>query len=113
MAPHDPRIMPQEYRAMYDAEQIPLPPNFMGGHPFDNGDLKVRDELLADFPRDPDEIREHIADYYAMITHLDAQIGRVLETLENRLPAAYQRGQTSNGLTISLIVRHRFGQDHF
>ncbi|MCP4165656.1 MAG: sulfatase-like hydrolase/transferase [Chloroflexi bacterium] len=82
MAPHDPRIMPPEYRAMYDPEQIPLPANFMGGHPFDNGDLKVRDELLADFPRDPGEIREHIADYYAMITHLDAQIGRVMETLE-------------------------------
>ena len=27
-------------------------------------------------------IREHIADYYACISHLDAQIGRILQTLE-------------------------------
>ena len=82
MAPHDPRIMPQEFQDMYDPDEIPLPENFMGGHPFDNGDLKVRDEVLTDWPRDPAEIREHIADYYAMITHLDAQIGRVLDALE-------------------------------
>ncbi len=82
MAPHDPRVMPDEYRNLYDPEQIPLSKNFSGGHLFDNGALKIRDELLATFPRDPGEIREHIADYYAMITHLDAQIGRVIDALE-------------------------------
>lgn len=84
MAPHDPRVMPAEYREMYDPAQIQLPPNYAGGHPFDNGALKIRDELLAAFPRDPWEIREHLADYYAMITHLDDQIGRVLEALERK-----------------------------
>jgi arylsulfatase A-like enzyme len=84
MAPHDPRVMPLEYRDLYDPEQIQLPENFSGGHHFDNGALKVRDELLAQFPRDPGEIREHIADYYAMITHLDAQIGRVIEAVKQR-----------------------------
>ena len=44
LAPHDPRSMPQTYLEMYDPETIELPPNFMGGHPFDNGDLLVRDE---------------------------------------------------------------------
>jgi arylsulfatase A-like enzyme len=82
MAPHDPRSMPKAFLDMYDPEHIPLPDNFMGGHPFDNGDLKGRDELLAEFPRDPNAIRRHIAEYYAMITHLDAQIGRVLDTLD-------------------------------
>lgn len=82
MAPHDPRIMPEAYRQMYDPAEMPLPASFMGGHPFDNGALKIRDELLADFPRDPAEVQEHIADYFAMITHLDAQIGRVLDALE-------------------------------
>ncbi|MDE2800314.1 MAG: sulfatase-like hydrolase/transferase [Gemmatimonadota bacterium] len=81
MAPHDPRTMPQKYLDMYDPEDIPLPENFMGGHPFDNGDLKVRDEVLEDFPRDPYKVRQHIAEYYAMITHLDAQMGRVLDTI--------------------------------
>ena len=81
MAPHDPRTMPQEYLDMYDPESIPLPPNFLPEHPFDNGELWIRDEKLAAWPRTPKEIRKHITDYYAMITHLDAQIGRVLAAL--------------------------------
>ncbi|MFC1509051.1 sulfatase-like hydrolase/transferase [Candidatus Omnitrophota bacterium] len=82
-APHDPREMPEEFRDMYDTDTIPLPANFLPEHPFDNGELKIRDELLEAFPRTPDKIRRHIADYYAMITHLDSQIGRVLKTLED------------------------------
>jgi len=81
-APHDPRMAPQKYKDMYNPEKIPLPKNFMPEHPFDNGELKIRDENLAPFPRTPDIVREHIADYYAMITHLDEQIGRVLKALE-------------------------------
>jgi len=81
-APHDPRTAPQAYLDMYDPESIPLPENFLPEHPFDIGDLRVRDELLAGFPRTEEEIRKHIAEYYAAITHLDAQIGRVLETLK-------------------------------
>ncbi len=82
MAPHDPRTMPKAFLDLYDPADIPLPPNFMPEHPFDNGDLRGRDESLAAFPRDPDEVRRHIAEYYAMISHADAQIGRVLATLE-------------------------------
>ncbi|HID07742.1 MAG TPA: DUF4976 domain-containing protein, partial [Armatimonadetes bacterium] len=81
-APHDPRMAPKEYAELYDPAKIPLPKNFMPKHPFDNGELMIRDEKLAPFPRTPDVIRKHIADYYAMITHLDAQIGRVLKALE-------------------------------
>ena len=81
MAPHDPRTMPKAYLDMYDPEKIDLPENFMPEHPFDNGELIIRDEMLAAFPRTPKEVRRHIAEYYAMITHADAQIGRVLETL--------------------------------
>jgi len=81
MAPHDPRTMPREYREMYDPESISLPENLMPRHPFDNGELEVRDEKLAPWPRTPEVIRRHIAEYYAMITHADAQIGRVLSAL--------------------------------
>ncbi|UCD75896.1 MAG: sulfatase-like hydrolase/transferase, partial [Phycisphaerales bacterium] len=81
-APHDPRMAPDEYAAMYRPEDIALPPNFMPEHPFPIGDLRVRDERLAPFPRTPEVVRKHIAAYYAMITHLDAQIGRVLDALE-------------------------------
>ncbi|MDR6879290.1 sulfatase-like hydrolase/transferase [Bacillus sp. 3255] len=81
-APHDPRTAPEPYASMYDKASIPLPPNFMKEHPFDTGDMMGRDEKLARWPRGEDEIREHMADYYAMISHLDAQIGRVVEALK-------------------------------
>ncbi|MFZ1756077.1 MAG: sulfatase-like hydrolase/transferase [Caldilineaceae bacterium] len=82
MAPHDPRTMPREFQEMYDPDSIDLPENFLTAHPFDNGEMDVRDELLAAKPRTPGEIRRHLADYYGMISHLDAQIGRILAALE-------------------------------
>jgi arylsulfatase A-like enzyme len=84
LAPHDPRVMPEAFKNLYDPNDIELPPNFSGGHPFDNGALRIRDEELAAFPRDPQETREHIADYYAMITHLDHELGRVVTALEEQ-----------------------------
>jgi len=80
-APHDPRMPPKEYAEMYPPEKIALPRNFLPQHPFDNGDMKLRDEQLAPWPRTPQIVRQHLAAYYGMITHLDAQIGRVLEAL--------------------------------
>lgn len=82
LAPHDPRVMPAAFHAMYDPATTVLPPNYAGGHPFDTGALHIRDEQLAGFPRTTEEVRTHIAEYYAMISHLDAELGRVLLTLE-------------------------------
>jgi len=82
MAPHDPRSMPDEYMKMYDPNTIVLPDNWMDNHPFDFGVSQIRDELLAPYPRTKAEIQRHLAEYYAMITHLDHQIGRVLEQLK-------------------------------
>jgi arylsulfatase A-like enzyme len=84
MAPHDPRTMPQEFLDMYDPDTIDLPLNAMREHPFDNGELRIRDELLEDFPRLPHRIKKHIAEYYAMITHLDARIGAVIARLSEK-----------------------------
>jgi arylsulfatase A-like enzyme len=84
MAPHDPRTMPEAFLRMYDPEDVELPPNYKPEHPFDNGELRIRDELLADFPRTPAEVRRHNAEYYAMISHLDAQIGRILDVLDEK-----------------------------
>ena len=81
-APHDPRTAPEDYHARYDPSALPLPGNFLPEHPFDNGELKIRDEQLAPWPRTPEIVRDHLADYYAMITHLDAEVGRVLDALE-------------------------------
>ena len=81
-SPHDPRTAPGEYATMYSPEDIPVPENFLPEHPFDNGEMRIRDEVLAPFPRTPEIVQQHIADYYGMITHQDAEMGRVLSTLE-------------------------------
>ncbi|NOY37371.1 MAG: sulfatase-like hydrolase/transferase [Chlorobi bacterium] len=81
-APHDPRMAPAAFTALYPPDKIKIPENFMPGHPFDNGELYIRDEKLAPWPRTPEIIQQNIAAYYAMITHLDKQIGRVLDALE-------------------------------
>lgn len=83
-SPHDPRTAPKPFADLYDPADIPLPHNFMAFHPFDNGEMLVRDEGLARLPRESQEIRRHIADYYAMITHMDHEIGRVLDALEQK-----------------------------
>lgn len=83
-SPHDPRTAPKEFADRYSAENISLPKNFMEEHPFDNGEMSVRDELLESTPRQPDSIRQHIADYYAMISHMDHRVGDVLAALRNQ-----------------------------
>ncbi len=84
MAPHDPRVMPERFLEMYPPDSIELPPNFMPEHPFDNGAMGPgqRDENLAAHPRTEDEVREHLRDYYAMISHIDEAIGRIVTALE-------------------------------
>ena len=42
----------------------------------------LRDEKLAPFPRTEYSIQIHRREYYSLITHLDQQIGRILDSLE-------------------------------
>lgn len=83
-SPHDPRTAPPPFDRMYDPAAIPLSPNFCPEHPFDTGVRAIRDEVLAGYPRTPAEIQRHIADYYGMISHMDMEMSRILETLEAR-----------------------------
>lgn len=79
--PHDPRVAPAKFVRMYDPAKLSLSRNFMPEHPFDNGELKIRDEMLAAHPRTPQEMRQHLADYYACVSDLDDQVGRILGSL--------------------------------
>jgi arylsulfatase A-like enzyme len=81
-APHDPRQPPVAYREMYYKNPPPLPRNFLPQHPFDNGSLVGRDENLGPWPRPREMIQDQLSEYYGMITHLDEQVGRVLDALE-------------------------------
>ena len=44
--------------------------------------MVLRDEALAPWPRTLDVAKEHLASYYAIISHLDAQIGKVVKALK-------------------------------
>jgi arylsulfatase A-like enzyme len=81
-APHDPLLMPPGYAGKYDPRRMPLPANFRPEHPFDHGNFRGRDELLFEWPRTVEEVRGELACYYALITDLDAQVGRILQALE-------------------------------
>ena len=93
-APHDPRMPPPQQLEFYYRHKPPLPPNFLPQFPFDNGHMtKCRDENLAAWPRTEAVIRDQLAEYYGMITHLDGQIGRILDALK-------QTGMAGNTIII-------------
>lgn len=84
-APHDPRQSPKEYVEKYPLEDIPLPKSYLAEYPYKDSigcGPDLRDEKLAPFPRTPHAVKTHIQEYYAIITHLDEQIGRILKALE-------------------------------
>ncbi|NQV35727.1 MAG: sulfatase-like hydrolase/transferase [Phycisphaeraceae bacterium] len=80
--PHDPRWAPQKYRDLYDPEKLPFPPNYKPVHPYDIGDMTIRDECLEVWPRTKAAIRKHIHDYYSLVSSMDYDIGRLLDTLK-------------------------------
>ena len=82
LAPHDPRTMPERFKNMYDPEKIELPPNFMETIETNYPLMRHRDEQLAAYPRDPEEVKRNIAEYYGMISHLDDELGRLLDALD-------------------------------
>ncbi len=82
-APHDPRQSPREYVAKYPLEKLSLPEPFLAEYPFDIGSNRIRDEQLAPFPRTEYAVKVNRQEYYAIITHLDAQIGRILDVLDS------------------------------
>ncbi len=84
-AAHDPRQSPKEFVERYPLERIAVPRNFQPEYPHKDAigcGPGLRDEKLGPFPRTPHAVQVHRQEYYALITHLDAQIGRILDALE-------------------------------
>lgn len=61
--PHDPYKAPPQYEAMYDAAKLTMRPNWIDGTRMGS--------------------RQDIASYYAQITAVDDQVGRLLQTLKD------------------------------
>lgn len=91
--PHDPQFAPSEFYAMYRPADIRLPPNFLPFHPFDNGEMIVRDEKTLAWPRTREALTAKLARYYASTSYLDAQVERVLDALR-------QAGQFDNTIFV-------------
>jgi choline-sulfatase len=94
-APHDPRQSPQKYLDLYPLKSVPLPPSFMPSYPYTKkiGIWDIRAETLAPRPRTELAIKTHRREYYALISHMDAQISRILDELK-------QQGMSDNTLII-------------
>ncbi|MEZ5276008.1 MAG: sulfatase-like hydrolase/transferase [Opitutaceae bacterium] len=75
-SPHAPWIVPQEYLNLYDPETLPLPK-----YPQSVNDARPRTEgpecLYSD-----EQLRSACHGYYAMVSEVDAQVGRILDCLK-------------------------------
>ncbi|CAG5000092.1 Arylsulfatase [Dyadobacter sp. CECT 9275] len=104
-APHDPRQAPKKFVDMYPVEKIVLPDSYLDEYPFKDAmgcGADLRDEQLAPFPRTPYAVKKHIQEYYASITHLDEQIGRILQALRKsgKMENTYLFFTSDHGLSV-------------
>lgn len=70
---------------MYPLEEISMPENFLPEYPYKDSIgcwTSLRDERLAPFPRTERSVLVNRQEYYALISHLDTQIGLILDALE-------------------------------
>ncbi len=81
--PHDPYGAPEEYMKKYDPEKLTPPVNWQ---PNSEANVKSTRRLqrpgMPQIPTVPKGGKEEIAAYYAAITALDDQVGRLLTTLK-------------------------------
>lgn len=87
--PHEPLTIPSDSPLGYDPESLPLPKSaddlfknhFASHHP----SMQRHAEQRGGYPyrpEDPADLKRQLAHYYALITAIDTQIGRVLEALK-------------------------------
>ena len=81
--PHDPQFATPDFYAHYKPEDVPLPKAFAPFHPFDDGDMKVRDEMTLPWPRTRENLGRKLARYYASTEYWDAAMGRVIQALRD------------------------------
>ncbi|MFC1765555.1 sulfatase-like hydrolase/transferase, partial [Planctomycetota bacterium] len=83
-AVHDPRQSPKEYIERYPLDRIKMPENFLPEYPDAEAicGKQLRDERLMPYPRTEYAVKVHRQEYFALATHMDVQIGRILQALE-------------------------------
>ena len=84
-APHDPRQSPKEYVEKYPLDKMEVPINYQPQYPYMDAigcGKNLRDARLAPFPRTRYAVKVNRQEYFAIITHMDAQVGRILDALK-------------------------------
>jgi arylsulfatase A-like enzyme len=112
-APHDPRQAPKEFVDLYPLDKVKVPTSYQPSYPYKQeigcymmekqGEwVPQRDENLAPHPRTEYAIKVNRQEYYACVTHLDAQIGRILAALEKtgKMDNTYIFMSSDHGLAV-------------
>ena len=84
-APHDPRQAPKEFIEQYPLGRIAMPKSFQPQYPYKDEigcSHSLRDENLAPMPRTEFSVKTHRQEYYSLISHMDDQIGLILDALD-------------------------------
>ncbi len=87
--PHLPFCAPQKYWDLYDFASIDIPENFYppdgapDGAVHTSGELRAYAGIPPSGPVDRETARQMIHGYYACVSFIDAQLGRLLKTLED------------------------------
>ncbi len=83
VSPHPPLIAPPEYLALYRPEEIPLPVDWQEQDWAHHPALDLRRRIMFhEEPLDEGTLRQAICTYYALVSFMDAQIGAVLQALD-------------------------------
>jgi arylsulfatase A-like enzyme len=85
--PHSPPAAPKKFFDLYDVSKMPLPADFATrpAAPLGFPDISVarrNTDLFIGRDATPAQAREMIRAYYASVSFMDAQVGRVLDALE-------------------------------
>ena len=85
--PHSPPTAPKKFFDLYDANKIPLPPDFAERPAAPEGFPEIsiarrNTDLFIGRDASPDQAREMIRAYYASVSFMDAQVGRVIDELD-------------------------------
>ncbi len=84
-APHDPRQAPKRFVDMYPLDEVSVPESYRPVYPYKDEigcSQFLRDEALAPFPRTEYAVKVNRQEYYAIVSHTDEQIGRILQALK-------------------------------
>jgi iduronate 2-sulfatase len=85
--PHSPPTAPKKFFDLYTADKIPLPPDFATRPAAPQGFPEIsiarrNTDLFIGRDASPEQAREMIRAYYASVSFMDAQVGRVIDELD-------------------------------